>query len=757
MLLVTTLLRLALVAVALLPAQMLHAAAPTTTKLNRLLQEDSPYLRQHASNPVDWYPWGREAFEKARRENKPILLSVGYSTCHWCHVMERESFSADEIAAVLNTHFVAIKVDRERRPEIDERYMLATEILNRTGGWPNNVFLTPDLKPFAALTYLPRPQFKELMVEINRLWQTDPGSVIGKADQVANAISASMQARSEARTMTPALLQRLVTQATTDFDEFNGGIGVAPKFPQESLILFLLEQAERNVNERARTVALTTLDNMLLGGIRDHIGGGFHRYAIDPAWRIPHFEKMLYNQALIAQALVVAHRITGAARYRTALAELLDHVLRDMAMPRGAFATAFDAESTMPGGDKKEGAYYVWTPAELEAVLGKPESGLAARLLGISTDGNFDGASIPHQPDTISEIARSSGTTPPILAARLTAIKAKLNTARARRNPPLRDDKILTAWNALMIRAFADAAIALDEPRYRDAALKAAEFLWREHYVKPGGLRRFSFEGRTSLAATQPDYALLALAFTRLYDATAATTWLQRAEYLAAGMHQRFHDPDGGDYVMARTDDPLPPAKVRADHPLPSGNAVALELFAKLARRTLTSDHLQRAHSLLAALSGAAAKAPVSSGYTLKSADELLRGELGRVQYLGKGRVRVHLQASTSGEPVLEIIIADGWHINAHEPLEEHYIATELALLGADTRQHWTVAYPQPVVRKLRFADKPMALYEGRVLIPVQRAPSGQPPRALRFTAQACSDSICLAPETVVMTLRPSQ
>ena len=345
------------------------AIAASEGRLNRLANEDSPYLRQHAKNPVDWYPWGKEAFEKARKENKPILLSVGYSTCHWCHVMERESYSDKDIAAVLNANFVAIKVDRERRPEVDETYMIATEMLNQAGGWPNNVFLTPELKPFAAVTYLPKPQFKELMEQINTHWRTNPGPIMGQAERVASVIAAYMSSRIEARAITPALLKNLVKQATANFDEFNGGIGVAPKFPQESLLLFLLEQAERNLNTRAREVALTTLDNMLLGGIRDHVGGGFHRYAVDPQWRVPHFEKMLYNQALISQALAQAYRMTGHERYATALRETLDHVVRDMQLPGGAFATAFDADSKTATGEKKEGTFFVWTPADITKAL----------------------------------------------------------------------------------------------------------------------------------------------------------------------------------------------------------------------------------------------------------------------------------------------------------------------------------------------------------------------------------------------------
>ncbi|MGI9423253.1 MAG: DUF255 domain-containing protein [Hyphomicrobiaceae bacterium] len=734
----------------LLSAEGLAAGKAT----NRLANEASPYLRQHAHNPVDWFPWGKEAFAKARRENKPILLSVGYSTCHWCHIMERESFSDSEIAAVLNEHFVAIKVDRERRPEIDETYMIATEMLNQAGGWPNNVFLTPELKPFAAITYLPKTQFKEMMEEINTHWTSNPGPIMAQAEQVSNVMAAYMRARVESRSITPQLLRSLVDQATQGFDDFNGGIGVAPKFPQESLLLFLLEQAERNLIPRAREVALTTLDNILSGGIRDHIAGGFHRYAVDPAWRVPHFEKMLYNQALLAQALVRAYRMTGRRRYATALRETLDYVIRDMRLASDGFATASDAESKTAAGDKVEGAFFVWTPAEIAKVLNKEDSAVAQQVYGISADGNFNGKSIPYLTAPVSELAEQRGESRQDFSGRLRRIKERLNNARAKRSPPLRDDKVLTGWNALLIKALAEASMALGSPDYIKTAERAANFLWTEHYTKHGELRRFSFEGQANLRATQPDYAYLAIAFVALYDATGTTSWLKRAEQLAAEMHELFLDKDAGDYVMAKTDDPIPAAKVRTDQPVPSGNSVALELYAKLDRRTLSTQYRQRAHDLLAALSGISARAPAQSGYALKSADELLRGELGSRQYVGRGQVRLSLEQIDATTAKLHMSINPGWHVNSNKPLEDDFIATSITPLGTGTPTLANVAYPKAVVRKLGFADSELALYEGKSTITVKFSPAG-PPRALQVRAQACNDQICLNPETITLPLRP--
>ncbi|MGI9520467.1 MAG: DUF255 domain-containing protein [Hyphomicrobiaceae bacterium] len=731
---------------------MLLCSSVGLSKANRLAHEASPYLRQHANNPVEWYPWGKEAFEKAQRENKPILLSVGYSTCHWCHVMERESYSDLDIAAVLNAHFVAIKVDRERRPEVDETFMLATQILNQVGGWPNNVFLTPELKPFAAVTYLPKGEFKDLMQEVSDHWINNPGPVMQQAEQLGNVIAAYMQARVDSRSLTPQVLKRLVDEATHGFDEFSGGIGVAPKFPQESQLLFLLEQAERNLNSRARTVALFTIDNVIKGGIRDHIGGGFHRYAVDPHWRVPHFEKMLYNQALMAMVLNQAFRMTGRPQYERALRETLDYVLRDLRLASGSFATAEDAESKDAYGRKSEGAFFIWTPATVDAVLSPSDSEFAKRHLGITSSGNFNGASIPHlaQVSGLDNVEQSE-----VEAIRLKTIKLKMNGVRSKRPRPLRDDKVLTGWNALMIRALAEAAIELNAPVYTEAARKAAEYLWKWHYEAAGELRRYAFEGHTSLLATQPDHAYLAVAFVALFDATGDRVWLARAERLATDMQRLYFDDTAGDYVMARSEDPLPPPKVRTDQPVPSGNSVALELFAKLARRTLSVDYDQRAHDLMAATSGTASREPASSGYALKSADEFLRGELGRRQYLGKGRVKTVLERVDAQRVNVRLKIAPGWHVNAHEPLEPHFIATAVRLHGPGDPQPLSVVYPQPQVRKLGFAEKPMALYEGDVIIPVSLPKDGKVVRKLIFEAQACSDKICLNPETLSMTLRP--
>ncbi|MDH3579424.1 MAG: thioredoxin domain-containing protein, partial [Hyphomicrobiales bacterium] len=453
------------------------AAAPgagEARKANRLINEASPYLRQHAYNPVDWYPWGAEAFKKAKQENKPIFLSVGYSTCHWCHVMERESYSDADIARVINTNFVAIKVDRERRPDVDETYMLATQLISRSGGWPNNVFMTPERKPFYGGTYFPPDAFKSLLVQVAGIWRDEQNTLEKDADNIANAINTIMTRRVEAAEITPKVLKAATQAIVKNLDEFHGGFMETLKFPQEAVQMFLLRQAEKYDDKDALNAVTLTLDNLLNGGIQDHAGGGFHRYAVDPQWRVPHFEKMLYNQALMTQVLVRAYRITGTARYAAAARRTLDYVLDDMTASHGGFFSARDADS-----GEEEGTFYVWRPEQLEKALSPEDAKFARDVFGVSLIGNFEGqTTVLHLAKTPAEWAAELKISEAAFTTRLDAIRRTLAKTRASREAPLRDEKIVTAWNGMMIAAFAEAAAVLSEDKYRDAALKAATFIW---------------------------------------------------------------------------------------------------------------------------------------------------------------------------------------------------------------------------------------------------------------------------------------
>lgn len=717
---------------------------------NRLLGEASPYLRQHAHNPVDWYPWGKEAFEKARRENKPILLSIGYSTCHWCHVMARESYENRGIARLLNRHFVAIKVDRERRPEVDETYMLATQLLTGQGGWPNNVFLTPDRKPFFAGTYFPQSEFKSIVQRVADMWRDEEIQLRSDADGLSSSIDAVMSKRVAAAELTPQAIDAAGSKILQKLDSFNGGFSSAPKFPQAPLLLFLLRLAEKDGTAQALSAVTLTLDRMLDGGIQDHVGGGFHRYAVDAQWRVPHFEKMLYTQAQLTQVLLWAFRLTGEARYAEAARHTLDYVLADLTHPEGGFYSARDADSRSGDGATEEGAFYVWTPQELRQALGENDAARAEQIFSFTELEGTQGKSVLHLPIPRKELTAALRVGSAEMAAETQRLKSRLAAHRAKRAQPMRDEKIVAAWNGLMILAFAQAADELGDSRFREAALRAAGFIWSKLY-DAGGLKRIYFDGRTDIDGRQEDYAFIGLAFVALYDLSNDPQWLRRAEILVSQMNMRFLDKETGDYVMTTDGQTIGRPKMRTDSSTPSGNAAALDLFAKLTRRGPAPHHRIQGEALLSALSGIALLSPDSSGYTLLAGDRMLRGESGPRQFLAKGTVRASAKlARSEGRLNIRLTIAPGWHINANEPLEDKFIATQTTLVGLPKA---VVVYPQATRRKLSFHERELALYEGRVDLIVLLPRDIPSALKVALTLQACSDRICLEPEKVELAV----
>jgi len=721
-----------------------RAGAEEAGNANRLLGEASPYLRQHAHNPVDWYPWGQAAFDKARRENKPILLSVGYSTCHWCHVMARESYENRAVARQLNRHFVAIKVDRERRPEVDETYMLATQLLTGKGGWPNTVFLTPDRKPFFAGSYYPQGEFKRILTRIADLWRDEQKQMRADADELAAAVAAAMIKRVTARRLTPQTVDQAGARVLKKLDTVNGGFSTAPKFPQAPLSMFLLRLAEKDGTAQALSAVTLTLDKMLDGAVYDHVGGGFHRYAVDARWRLPQFEKMLYTQAQLAQVLLRAYRLTGEPRYALAARRTLDYVLADLTDADGGFYAARDADSKRADGTTEEGAFYFWTGESLRDALGEADAATAERLFALGSLAPDGGKAVPRlsePPDALAAALRISRAELIDEAARL---ERRMAEARSKRPPPDRDDKIVTEWNAMTIAALAEAAMVLGEARFRDAALRAGGFIWDRLY-DGDRLERIHFEGRAGIPGTQADYAQTALASVALYDLTNDGRWIDRAERLADRMHDLFLDEQAGDYVMSEGEQIIGRAKKRSDSSTPSGNAVALDLYAKLSRRRPAPRFRLRAEALLAALSGAALETPSDSGYALLAGDMQLRGETGPRQFLGKGAVRATARMERSkGRLNIRLAVAPGWHVNAHEALDEGFTATQVTLEGLPNA---VVVYPEALKRKLGFHGSELALYEGRVDLKVL-LPADLPP-SLRTTVklQACSDELCLEPE----------
>lgn len=744
---------LALFSIVLITSVPASAADPQTknAKANRLLKAASPYLRQHAYNPVDWYVWGPEAFEKAKREGKPIFLSVGYATCYWCHVMARESFESVEVAQLLNAHTIPVKVDRERRPDVDATYMLATELITQQGGWPNSVMLTPDLKPFYGFGYVKPDRFKEIIQQVAAGWKDQRDVILKDAGRIADLIARATNRQADNVAITKTLLRRATLHALSGFDVFNGGLGTAPKFPQENVIQFLLHRAEQDNDKVALEAALLTLDHIVWGGIRDHLAGGFHRYATDNAWAVPHFEKMLYNQALMVRALLKAYQLTGRRRYSEAARSTLDFVIEQMTTEEGGFASAFDAET-----DGREGIYYLWSAVGFRAVLGT-DAAFGEAIFGVTDAGNHEGLNTLKLVAPRADLAAAQKMTRAEFDRRFETIVKKLAAARAKRKPIKRDDKVLAGWNALMVRALAEASVVLDDPKYLAAGVRAQAILNGKLGGSTGELKRSYYEGVATVDAHQSDYAFVGLSALALFDATGEQRWLDSAELLAKKMFERFADKKGGGLFLTRNKTGFTRTKDTDDRTVPSGNAAALELFARLRQRTKNVVWRQRVLAQQAAVSGVAASDPVGHAATLVNADIATRGETGAHQAAAYGAMRLVADRLSDGATGrIRIKLKPGWHINSTRPLQDFLIPTKVRLESAGTAQ---IEFPNPVERKLGFHSEPLSLYEGNVDIRV-KLPKGlatNEAHKITLNLQACSDSICLEPQVVRLLLPAKQ
>jgi uncharacterized protein YyaL (SSP411 family) len=593
-------------------------------KPNRLIHEKSPYLLQHAYNPVDWYAWGDEAFEKAKREDKPIFLSIGYSTCHWCHVMEHESFEDPEIAELMNEAWVSIKVDREERPDLDHIYMTICQMMTGGGGWPLNVILTPDRKPFFAGTYFPREArfgrvgMAELAPRIQELWKTRRGEVLESAGKV---ISALRQIPDDSPGDSPGkdVLDTACRQLTQRFDSEKGGFGQAPKFPTAHNMLFLLRYWKRTGDLDALKMVEKTLDFMRRGGIYDHIGFGFHRYSTDAEWLVPHFEKMLYDQALVAMTYTEAFQSTGKEEYAHTAREIFTYVLRDMTAANGGFYSAEDADS-----EGVEGKFYVWRLEELSSVLGDEEARFVARIFNFQASGNFreeatgrlTAANIPHTSKSNADLASGFGMSQEAFEERVEAARRKLFKVREMRVHPHKDDKILTDWNGLMIAALSKGAQVFDREDYAEAAKKAAEFVLSTLRDSSGRLLHRFRDGEAGLEAHVDDYAFFIWGLLELYETTFDVRWLQEALELNKDFVDRFWDPTvGGFYFTADDAETLLVRKKEAyDGATPSGNSVAALNLLRLGRITGAPDLERKADLITRAFSGNIRQIP--SAYT---------------------------------------------------------------------------------------------------------------------------------------------
>jgi uncharacterized protein YyaL (SSP411 family) len=604
-------------------------------KPNRLIKEKSPYLRQHAYNPVDWYPWGEEAFEKAKRENKPIFLSIGYSTCHWCHVMERESFEDPEIAEILNRHFVPVKVDREERPDIDALYMSVCQMMTGSGGWPLTVIMTPDKEPFFAGTYFPkeslygRPGLREILLRVAELWERDPRKVIETAGQVVNAVREQESESYSGAELGETIIHRTFGNLLASYDEVWGGFGPPPKFPVPHNMMFLLRYFRRTGKEIALEMVVHTLTKMRLGGIWDHVGFGFHRYSTDREWLLPHFEKMLYDNALLMFLYSEAYQITRKELFARTVEEIAEYLLREMRSPEGPFFSAQDADS-----EGEEGKFYLWTIEELERVLKGREFEIALRIFGIEEEGNFleeatrrkTGKNVLHMRKTLGEYAEELGIEEERLRQLFEEIRVKLFKERESRTKPLRDEKVLTDWNGLAVAAFSKAGLALSRKDFIDTAKRCGNFLIEKMKGEGGLLYHRYMEGEVGIEGFLEDYAYTVWGLTELYFATFEERYLREAVELCDRALEIFWDSKEGGFYQSKGEELFARKKEIYDGATPSGNSVMAYNLVRLARLTDRPELEGRARETLESFSQILYAYPQAHTFSMIALDLLVNG-----------------------------------------------------------------------------------------------------------------------------------
>lgn len=596
---------------------------------NRLINESSPYLLQHSHNPVDWFPWSDEALEKARNEDKPIFLSIGYAACHWCHIMEKESFENEQVAEILNENFVSIKVDREQRPDLDQIYMTATTAMTGSGGWPMSVFLTPDLKPFFSGTYFPpedrfgRPGFRRLITEISRAYRNERGKIEEYSTSFVNALLSTESNRGRPAELDTSIIERGVRGLLKNYDRTNGGFGGAPKFPHPTELSFLLQIYAARKDENILNAVEHSLTAMARGGIYDQLGGGFHRYATDPLWLVPHFEKMLYDNALLAVTYSEAYQIIGNKLYRKTVKETLDYMIREMGHDNGGFYSSLDADS-----EGEEGKFYVWTRAEIDSIL-KEKSERFCEYYNITEDGNFeDNTNILNITNYSERLKKRSDEGPEKFESSLSMLREKLLAERSGRARPFTDDKILTSWNALAVSAFSKGFQITRDERYRQAAQNTAIFI-RNGLFKSGKLFHSFHRGAVSPGPFLEDYAYLAKALIDLYEIAHDYRWIEFASQLASEAVELFSDKDGSLYLSPdnQADHFMRPRDV-TDGALPAPGSILIQSLLRLAEITADDIFQKQAEKALAAISQAMNENPYVMAAALSALDYLLSDKI---------------------------------------------------------------------------------------------------------------------------------
>jgi uncharacterized protein len=744
-----------------------------TLFINRLILEDSPYLLQHAHNPVNWYAWGSEAFATAAAENKPVFLSIGYSTCHWCHVMEVESFDNVAVAKLLNQHFISIKLDREQYPDLDEIYMTGVQLMSGHGGWPMSNFLLPDGRPFFGATYFPPQSFLQILDKISAAWRDQYEELETSAASIDQAIKRILGNNDDATAIDSGLLADTVQALYQREDRALGGLAGAPKFPQEPLLLLLLDQAARERDLDAIDFVSRALAGMARGGIYDQVGGGFHRYSVDSQWLVPHFEKMLYNQSQLGLVYLQAWQLTGNDFFKRICQQTLDYVLRDMQQTEGGFFSATDADS-----EDKEGTFFLWSEQQLQELLPKQQAEQAAMVYGVTTAGNFEGSNILHLPRALYQLEQEFGEG---FVEELDRIRDKLYQHRELRIHPLRDDKLIVAWVGAMIATLATAAAATSNQRWLQAAEKAARLILQHNVNADGRLLRIYLNGTCSIDGQLEDYANFCQGLLRLFDVTQKLDYLQHAASLMDAALMEFWDSVEGGFFLSpgqHAGPQLTRSKNASDGATLSAVATALECLQDLWGRAALLDNLaeESAHKQAAAIhykekinacrsavAGQLNENPISHPGLLRCLEGSGLGSLRPMHYAGNGLVRIHCRsAATLSADVWELefvlSLSENWHITAAQAAGTEFVPFSVTLL--DDECFWTLMQVDYAKANGSIDDgrgSQQLIYENEVVVKVQLQGSAAPHDSLSAAAgigmcvQLCNQQHCLLAEQLQM------
>ena len=714
--------------------------------VNHLILEESPYLLQHAHNPVNWYAWSPEAFERAKKQNKPIFLSIGYATCHWCHVMEHESFEDITIAQFINQNFIAIKVDRERRTSIDTYYMTGVQMMTGHGGWPMSNFITPEGQPFFGGTYYNPTQFMTLLKQVDEIWRSQESSLRLQANQMDDAIQKYLSKTQKAKEINQAVFDAIDAQLLSMHDEIQGGFSSAPKFPQEPWLLYLLAHNNKHTYKALKF----TLDEMQQGGIYDQIGGGFHRYATDNEWLTPHFEKMLYNQSQLSEVYTLAALNFNNIEYQRTAIAILDYVLIEMLSEQKVFFSAGDADS-----EGKEGLYFTWTIDELRSVLKNHDLLWLQKIYNFSKKGNFEHRNILHLSEPLFLTAQKIKLPYSDLVDKLDEINSRLYQHRVKRITPLVDNKVITSWNAQMIYSLAFATQVFHHSKYLQAAIKAMNYLLQHHKNEHGLLVRNSLNGKASnINAELEDYAWIITALIKLYDTTSQQSWLLHAEGLIKQMEQLYSDKVNGGFFDNIPERGIPNSnriKKSDDGAMVSANGQMLIALARFYRRT-GNLHIEELFSeSLAAFSGKIVNNPVAHTSMLRAKQIFHSGDSNNISYSSNGNVKI--TGSHNNKQIdVTFTIKDNWHINSDKTNIESLVPLSIEIIK-ETKIPLVFAYPQAKITKLDFSNESLSTFEKQFKVTADITDKTQFPLDVKVNLQVCNNKICLAPATVSLKI----